>query len=167
MWLAGINTHTTLDTKSSSQAGQIPSAAGWYEHPHHIGYEKADQIPSRKFPFVRIGIVIQREQPWTTVLPPIRSVENCCAVVGTCAEWSCTCIFSWTQIEDRRHQLCACVFPSRTANRQRFRAQTCWVILQQDMLWMSLRSLPFGELVAKCARPIVHGTIWERDRHNY
>jgi hypothetical protein len=28
--LAGINTHTTLDTKSSSQAGQIPSAAGWY-----------------------------------------------------------------------------------------------------------------------------------------
>jgi hypothetical protein len=40
MWLAGINTHTTLDTKSSSQAGQIPSAAGWYEHPHHIGYEK-------------------------------------------------------------------------------------------------------------------------------
>jgi hypothetical protein len=28
--LAGMNTHTTLDTKSSSQTGQIPSAAGWY-----------------------------------------------------------------------------------------------------------------------------------------
>ncbi len=146
VWMTGINTHTTLETKrlTKFQAGKfhLSSLALSYRENNH-GLRCSHQSGS-----LRIAVLLSALAPSDPALASSRERSG--------------------RIEDRRVTSFVLVFSHPEPRIDSDSGLiTCWVTLQEDMLWTSLRSLLFGELVAKCARLIVHGTIWVRDRHKY